>query len=347
MPDSARARALVLERPHHLVIHDIPLPAIGDDDALVRVEACGLCGTDHEQYTGELAGGFAFVPGHETIGIIETIGPRAAQRWGVAAGDRVAVEVFQSCRDCKACVNGEYRRCERHGLADMYGFISVDCAPGLWGGYAEYQYLAPDSMVLPVPVALDPVVATVFNPLGAGIRWGATIPGTGPGDVVAEFVMMTGLGARDADRLALASRFGADLVVDVAVDDPVAALRDATGGLADVVVDVTAKAPAAFAQAIELARPAGTVVVAGTRGWGAGAPGFIPDMMVLKELRIVGALGVDATAYRAALDVLASGRYPFADLPRRCVGLDEAGDLLATMAGERDGVPPVHGVVTP
>jgi alcohol dehydrogenase len=185
MPDSARARALVLERPHHLVIHHLPLPAVGDDDALVRVEACGLCGTDHEQYTGELAGGFAFVPGHETIGIIETIGPRAAQRWGVAAGDRVAVEVFQSCRDCKACVNGEYRRCERHGLADMYGFISVDRAPGLWGGYAEYQYLAPDSMVLPVPAALDPVVATVFNPLGAGIRWGATLPGTGPGDVVA------------------------------------------------------------------------------------------------------------------------------------------------------------------
>jgi alcohol dehydrogenase len=70
-------------------------------------------------------------------------------------------------------------------------------------------------------------------------------------------------------------------------------------------------------------------------------------MVVLKELRIVGALGVDATAYRAALDLLASGRYPFADIPRRCVGLDAAEDLLATMAGERDGVPPVHGVVTP
>jgi alcohol dehydrogenase len=367
MPESASARALVLERPRRLVLHELPLPVVGDDDALIRVEACGLCGTDHEQFTGELAGGFAFVPGHETIGVIETIGPQAAARWGVAAGDRVAVEVFQSCRDCKACVDGEYRRCERHGLADMYGFISVDRPPGLWGGYAEYQYLAPDSMVLPVPATLDPVLATAFNPLGAGIRWGATIPATGPGDVVAvlgpgirglcaaaaakdagaEFVMMTGLGARDADRLALASRFGADLVIDVALDDPVVALRDATGGLADVVVDVTAKAPAAFAQAIELARPAGTVVVAGTRGWGTSAPGFVPDMVVLKELRIVGALGVDATAYRAALDLLASGRYPFADLPRRCVGLEAAEDLLATMAGERDDVLPVHGVVVP
>jgi alcohol dehydrogenase len=70
-------------------------------------------------------------------------------------------------------------------------------------------------------------------------------------------------------------------------------------------------------------------------------------MIVLKELRVLGALGVDVTAYRAALDLLASGRYPSASLPRRCVGLDGAADLLATMAGERDDVLPVHGVPTP
>src|SRR5919108_5711832 len=109
------ARALVLERPRVLVSRELPVPEIGDDDALVRVQACGLCGTDHEQYTGELAGGFAFVPGHETVGTIEAIGPRAAQRWGVGAGDRVAIEVFQSCRSCPACRAGEYRRCARHG----------------------------------------------------------------------------------------------------------------------------------------------------------------------------------------------------------------------------------------
>lgn len=62
---------------------------------------------------------------------------------------------------------------------------------------------------------------------------------------------------------------------------------------------------------------------------------------------MLGALGVDATAYRAALDLLVSGRYLFASLPRRCVRLEGAEDLLATMAGERDGVPPIHGVLTP
>ena len=66
-----------------------------------------------------------------------------------------------------------------------------------------------------------------------------------------------------------------------------------------------------------------------------------------QERHIVGALGVDATAYRDALDLLESGRYPFAKLPRRSVGLDDAEDLLATVAGLRVGIPPAHGVLTP
>ncbi|MHB1891370.1 MAG: zinc-binding dehydrogenase, partial [Acidimicrobiales bacterium] len=261
-------------------------------------------------------------------------------------------------------------------------FVPVDKHPGLWGGYARYQYLSPDTMLHKVPEHLDPVIATIFNPLGAGIRWGVTVPGTGPGDVVAvlgpgirglsacaaakvagaSFVMVTGKGARDATRLDIATRFGADLAVDVDVDDPVERLQQATGGLADVVLDVTAKAPAALAQAISLARAGGTVVLAGTRG-SAETPGFWPDLIVYKELRLLGALGVDAAAYEAALDMLASGRFPFAELPRQTASLDQAADLLAAMGGEPAGAeseslggqtitgsgapPPVHGVILP
>jgi alcohol dehydrogenase len=360
------ARALVLEAPQVLAERVIGLPETGDDDALLRVEACGLCGTDHEEFTGELHPGYAFVPGHETIGVLEHIGPDAAARWGVSRGDRVAVEVFLSCNDCEACRSGTYRRCARHGLADMYGFVPVDVHPGLWGGYAEYQYLAPDSLLLAVPPELDSVTATLFNPIGAGIRWAVTVPGTSAGDVVAvlgpgvrglsacaaakeagaRFVMVTGRGPRDAERLRVAPRFGADLAVDVEADDPVAALRRATGGaLADVVVDVTAKAPAALGQAVRLARTGGTIVLAGTRG-ASETPGFDPDLIVYKELRILGALGVDAVAYRAALELLASRRFPFAELPRRVAGFDDMPDLLATMAG-LGGPPPVHAVFAP
>lgn len=356
----------MLEAPRRLVAHELPLPTVGDDDAVIRVEACGLCGTDHEQYTGVLPAGYAFVPGHETVGVIETIGDAAAARWEVAVGDRVAVEVFQSCRACDPCRAGDYQRCVRHGLRDMYGYVPVERPPGLWGGYAEYEYLSPDALVHRVPDSVDPVLATLFNPLGAGVRWGVTVPDSRPGAVVAilgpgvrgisvaaalhdagaGFVMLTGRGPRDAERLAIARRFGVDLTVDVTVDDPVVKLKDATGGLADIVVDVTAKAPEAFAQALALARPGGTVVVAGTRG-APDTPGFWPDLIVYKELRIVGALGVDSVAYRAALDLLAAGRHPFAELPRRIAGLDDADALLRSLSGESDTPPPVHAVIVP
>lgn len=356
---------MVLERPRHLVRRSLDRPRIGDDDALVRVEACGLCGTDHEQYTGLLPAGYAFVPGHETVGVLEEIGRAAAERWQVDTGDRVAVEVFQSCGSCESCRTGQYRRCSRHGLADMYGFIPVDRPPGLWGGYATHQYLGPDSLVLKVPDGMDPVTATLFNPLGAGIRWGVTVPGTSPGQVVAVlgcgvrglaaavaakeagagFVMVTGQGARDRLRLDTAARFGADLTVDVSTTDPVAALRRAVGP-ADVVVDVTAKAPGAFAQAVALARPGGTVVVAGTRGV-PDTPGFHPDHLVYKELRLQGALGVDTTAYEAALALLDSARHPWGDIPRRVVGMGDLEGLLQSMSGEGAEPPPMHGVLVP
>ncbi len=85
--------------------------------------------------------------------------------------------------------------------------------------------------------------------------------------------------------------------------------------------------------------------MAGTRGEPS-TPGFDPDHVVYKELRIIGALGVDTEDYRAALDLLARGTFPFADLPRRVVGLDGVDALLRSMAGEGDP-PPVHGVVRP
>lgn len=361
------ADVLVLESPRILRRRSVALPQLGEDDGLLRVEACGLCGTDHEQFTGTIPIGAALIPGHESVGTIEAIGPLAAQRWGVDVGDRVAVEVFLSCRRCPACLSGSYRMCEHHGIADMYGFIPLAKEPGLWGGYASHQYLAPDSILHRVPETLDPKVATLFNPLGAGIRWGATVPQTGPGSVVcvlgpgirglsacaaareagAGFVMVTGLGPLDSGRLDLARSFGADLSVDVAIEDPVSALKAATGGaLADVVIDVTAKAPSALGQAINLARPGGTVVLAGTRG-SSQTPGFWPDAIVYKELRVLGALGVDSPAYIAALELLSSGRYPFSELPRQAVNLDGAGSLLSTMAGESKEIPPVHAVILP
>ncbi len=360
------AEALVLTGPRTLDRRSFPLPEIGADDGLLRVEACGLCGTDHEQYAGLISAPFGFIPGHEVVGVVEAAGDGARERWGVDVGERVAVEVFQSCGRCEACGRGAYNRCARHGLRDMYGFRDVEAPPGLWGGYASHVYLAPDAQLLRVPASLDPVMATAFNPLGAGIRWAVELPELQPGAVVAVlgpgvrglscaaaashagagFVMVTGLGPRDRRRLELAVDFGADLTVDVTEGDPVSELRAATGGLADVVVDVTAKAAGAPGDALRLVRSGGTVVLAGTRGDPA-APGFDPDLIVYKEIRVLGALGVDASAYRAAFDLLAAGTFPFPDLPRRTAGFDDLEHLVQTMAGEGEADVPVHAVFVP
>ncbi|MFT5530011.1 MAG: alcohol dehydrogenase [Candidatus Poriferisodalaceae bacterium] len=361
------ARAAVLYAPRDLQVESFEVPDVGVDDAILRVEACGLCGTDHELYTGSMSAPYPIIPGHESVGIIEDIGPEAAERWGVSVGDRVALECWQSCRVCEACVAGKYRRCSEHGQTDIYGLKSSATRPALFGGYATHHYLSPDSLVLPVPDVLDPVEATLFNPLGAGIKWGVEVPGTGPGDIVAvlgpgirglcavaaakeagaDFVMVTGYGDRDHPRLELASAFGADLVVDVATNDLAKELRAATGGrLADVVVDVTANAPAAFGQAVRVAAVGARLVFAGVRG-SRETPGLNPDAIMYKELTIMGTLGVDAPVYRQALELLATRKFPFDLLTRRVVGLEEAGDLLNSMAGNSSEPPPVHGVIVP
>ena len=363
----ATSRALVLCAPRSLEFRDLAVPAPSPDTALLEVEACGLCGTDHELFTGRLPIRTPLVPGHETVGVLVEVGDAASAAWGVTVGDRVAVECFQSCRTCNPCRSGAYRRCATNGLRTAYGLSPLDVGPELSGGWATHHALGPDSMVLPVPDGLDPVDATLFNPVGAGIRWGAELPGTGPGDVVAvlgpgirglaaaaaakeagaDFVMVTGKGANDQPRLEAATAFGADLAVDVDEEDPTEALHAATGGPgANVVVDVTANAPDALGQAVHLAAPEARIVLAGTRN-STETPGFDPDHIVFKELRLLGALGVDAPAYLAALDLLATDRYPFRTVSRRVEPLEGAADLLATMAGEGDAPPPVHAVLVP
>jgi len=362
----SEAEALVLEDYGRLERRALPLPPIGADDALLRVEACGLCGSDHEVFTGRMRWPVGFIPGHETVGVLEKVGAAAAERWGVREGDRVAVGNRRACRDCPRCRDGDLAGCERFDPRESYGMIPVSTAPGLWGGYASHHYLAPESVVHRVPDGLDPVTATLFNPLAAGHTWAAEVPRTRPGEVVAvlgpgvrgicaavaakaagaRFVLVTGHGERDAARLRTASELGADLVVDVARDDPVEALEAATGGLADVVVDATADAPEAFGQSLRLAGRGARVVCAGVRGDGVTAT-CEPDLIMSRELRVMGVRGVSTDAPGRALDLLGSGRFPFGAVSTRVAGFGDVARLLLTMAGKTEEAPPLHAVFVP
>jgi threonine dehydrogenase-like Zn-dependent dehydrogenase len=359
--------AVVQTAPRTLELRELPLPDIGPDDALLRVEACGICGSDYEQYAGALPVRFPVIPGHEPVGRIAEIGANAAERWGVTVGDRVCVEALVPCGECRECRAGSPRLCTgRPGGIASYGFLRLDYGPGLWGAYAGYLYLSPHAVVHKIDESVPPEIATLFNPLGAGFRWAVEMPRLQPGETIvvlgpgqrglasviaakeagAGLVIVTGL-SRDAAKLDLAREFGADLAIDIETEDVRQAVRAVTDGRgADVVIDVTAYATEAVTQAIDLARRGGRVVLAGTKG-PKPVPDFYSDRVVLKELTIFGALGVDSPAYERAIRLIESGKYPLTKMHTHTLPLEQAERALRLLAGEEPGEQAIHIALVP
>jgi threonine dehydrogenase-like Zn-dependent dehydrogenase len=357
------ALAMVQTAPERLEPRDIPLPELGADDALLRVEACGICGSDVESFQGVLKVPLPLIPGHEPLGVIEAIGERAAQRWGVAVGDRVAVETLLPCNACRRCYGGAYQLCASRRI---YSYIPLGVAPGLWGAYAEYLYLAPNAIVHKIDPTLPAELAVLFNPLGAGFRWAAEMPQTKPGDTVlvmgpgqrglasviaarevgAGTIIVTGL-TRDAHKLALAKEFGADHVIDVEQEPLVQRVREITGGRGvDVVIEVTPVATQPIVDAIDCAALGGTVILAGVKGMKPVA-NLVSDKIVLKEITLRGAIGVTWDHYERAIRLIESRRLPLAKLQSRIFGLRDAERAVRTLAGEYPDEQALHCVLMP
>jgi threonine dehydrogenase-like Zn-dependent dehydrogenase len=360
------SRAIVQEGPRRLVLRELPLPEIDADSALLRVEACGICGSDAEQYAGLLPVTFPVVPGHEPLGTIARIGDRAARRWGVDVGDRVAVEAPIPCGRCRVCLTGRYTMCRARGGFFAHGYVPLTQPPGLWGGYADYLYLDPCSIVHRVRADIPAEIAVMFNPLGAGFRWAVDIPNTGPGDTVlilgpgqrglacviaaraagADTIIVTGL-TRDAPKLALALRFGADHVINVEEEDARRRVKELTGGRgADVIVEETANAPEPVAEALHYVAPGGRIVLAGVKGFRS-VPDFVSDLLVMKEAQILGAFGVTSPAYAAAIRLIESGRVPLAEMHTHDFALEDAERAIQTLASEIPGEISVHSCLLP
>jgi alcohol dehydrogenase len=307
-------RALVLTGPNVFELRDLAPPPARDDNAIVRVELCGSCGTDVKYAAGKLAAPIPMILGHEIVGRVEHIGADAARRYGVAVGDRVIVESSIPCWSCAACRSGAYRMCPtkggygtRSGLAD---------GSGLWGGLAEVVEVAPGSIVHHLPEVISPEAAIGMELLANGYQWlirkgglqpaqRVLIQGCGPQGLAAMLIArrlgatditMTGL-ASDEARLALAASAGIRTVV-VDPDADRAAQLAATGGGFDVVLDVTGD-PRAVATAADHLRPQGTLVLASIVGRGVDVP-FRTDDLAYREIRVQGVLSKDEHAVLAA-----------------------------------------------
>lgn len=358
-------RAAVQLGPRQIELREFPRPRTGPDDGLLRIEACGICGSDVEMYRGHLGGNgrFPMIPGHEPLGIVEEVGERAAARWGVEPGDRVALEILIPCRSCDLCLTGRYMSCRNKKGA--YGNSPLSSHPGLFGGWSEYVYLHPNAILHRVRNDIPAEVAVMFNPLGAGVRWACHLGGVQLGDTVlvlgpgqrgiaaviaaktagAATVIVTGL-ERDAAKLELAREFGADHTIDVEHEDTLQRVREITdGALADVVLELTPIATGPVLDALHCVRHGGRVVLAGLKG---GRAAELPtDMIIHKAATVVGAYGVDARAYTEAIRIIESGRFPLERMHTHTFGLDETARAVETLAGEVPGEQAVHVSISP
>ena len=346
--------AAVLVAPRKIELRELPLPEIDADSGIAKVEITGVCGADWPIYTGALAQYAAppLIPGHEIVARVAKIGDRAARRWGVKEGDRIVMEEYAPCGRCEYCLSGRYYICNGMKMEKMYGFTSLSVKPGLWGGYAEYFWLDPQALLHKLADHVPREVAPFYVPLANGIRWahleggvgiGSTVVILGPGgqglacviasrETGAHRIIVTGR-ARDTARLALAREFGAHHTIDVDAGDPVKQIADLTNGrMADAVINVTAGAPGALKQAVQLAAMGGTIVVAGeAHGF---ATEFDPDQIFLKELTIKGVRGRTAREMKRAITILESGRYPLHKLATHHFTLDQVERAIQTVGGE-------------
>lgn len=250
-----------------LVLKELDVPTPGPGQILVKTEACGVCHTDLHAAGGDwpLKPALPFTPGHEGIGLVAAIG--AGVR-AVKEGDRVGVPwLYSACGHCEFCLSARETVCAE---AEFGGYTKN-------GGFADY-ILADPNYVAHIPALLAPRDAAPLICAGItsykGLKETRARPGEwvvvsgagGLGHLAVQYAKAMGMlvCAVDIDdgKLDHARRLGADVMVNARLDDPVAAVKKATGGGAHGVL-ITAPSLGAFKQGVGMTRKFGTCVLVG------------------------------------------------------------------------------------
>ena len=349
-----KSRAMVVTGPGQMEMREYPLPQIGDQDGILKIELVGVCGSDPGIFKGKSARAprpYPIIMGHEIVGHVHAMGDEAKKRHGVKEGDRVIVEYAFGCGVCLPCIQGRYTVCANF---QNYGsMVSCQEPPHLWGAYADYLYLPPRAMIHKVDDHIPSEVAVLICAvLGNGVRWVRQVGGVTLGQAVAIVgpgqqglaglvaakesgagpIMVVGL-ERDAPRLELARRFGADVVINADKEDPVEVVTRVTGGrMAGLVLDATGH-KAGPPLALSLAGLGANVILPGLYGDQTEVP-LILDRAIYKEITIRGVYSQDYAAVEPAISIAAKGTYPLQDMITHRLPLEQALHAIKLVAGE-------------
>jgi len=320
-------KVALFEKPHHLSVTQKDLRALKSGEVLVKVMACGICGTDLHIIEGSSRSSPPVVLGHEYVGIIADVGTGSH---GFETGDFVAVDPNSSCGTCFHCRRGEVHLCERLRALG----VDID------GGMAEFC-IVPASQLYRLPKTMTPETAAIIEPLScavhgidrARIRPGDTVVILGGGSVGLLLLQLAKVSG--ASRVSvvepvewkrtLAARIGADDVVDPGRGALLEYVMDITGVGADVVIECAGK-PETVAASLKLARRGGTVMIFGVCPLGQTVP-MEPNSVYFKELTIVGSY-VNPHTFDRAIALLAAKKVSIEHFAIHKFPLDAVADAL-------------------
>jgi len=316
-----------------IAVREVATPEPAPGQVRVRVQRCGICGSDLHCFRGHSPLPEA-CPGHEMSGIVEVLGSGAK---GVKEGDRVAIEPLRRCGRCRHCQSGNYHLCGRLALFGV----------SLAGGMAS-QIVVPDYTVFPLPAALDFELGALAEPTAVAIH-AARLGGVGPGSrvlvlgagtiglVAAAAARRLGaagvaISARHPHQARLAEAFGVDEVLDP--ND----LRGA-GEKPDVVLETVGGDATTVADAMLAVARGGIVVMVGLFET---TPRFDPGVMILKEVRLVGSMVYNRPPggfadYDLALDCIAAHSAAMRSLVTHTFALGEVQAAFETAADKKSG----------
>jgi len=328
------------------VIREVPWPKIGPKAALIKIGACGVCGTDQHILKGHWPKPlpWPFTLGHELAGVIVEIGSELkTDHMGkaIGVGSKLMLPPLMPCGFCDWCKR--YPEQSNKCLTPVYygRYLGFDKPPHLWGGWAEYVYVdyeelpgtkiykLPDDMSLLLGSLSEPLTSCIraFNRAirAGGFKWNDTvvIQGTGPIGILAIAAAqemgagrVIAVGAPETPRLKLARDFGAEATVDIekykTADERIKAVRDIVGGYgADLVMDCSGH-PTAGPEGIEFLRDGGTYVEMG-QFTDAGSIMTSWHRICTKDLNVLGSWAFTANDLALGVEMLyhARDKYPW------------------------------------
>ena len=335
--------AAVYHGPNDLRVENVPIPAIGRNEILVKVISASICGTDLRIFHGNhrmYLPGTVRIPGHEVVGTISALGDEVKN---YTVGQRVFCAPNTGCGHCLQCISGNNNLCANY---DAIG-VTAD------GGFAEYVRIPTNSVqqgnVIPVSETVDAAVAALMEPFACVLR-GQNALHIKPGEVVlilgagpigvmhTKLAKMRGAGRVIVSeplpaRAAQVGRMGADRVVDPTSQDLKMVLNEESHGRGADVVIVAAPVHAAQESALDLAAISGRINFFGGLPKDRPMINFDSNLVHYKELVITGTTACSTADCWQATEIVNSGLVDLSDLVSQRFPLREA---VAAFAAAED-----------